>query len=133
MDIERRKTKSYSFKKWDLSKLRELGALVTFPEDFRKGHGRLLSLLQVKVEKGCLETLVRLLREFESFFIIVISLHVIFFSSICNGKMFASLLFLIWLFLYNVYVKFSISPSVSKKGKTLHKFSINISCIILHA
>jgi hypothetical protein len=42
-----------------LSKLRELGSLVTSPEDFHKNYGRLLGLLNVKVEKGCLETLIQ--------------------------------------------------------------------------
>jgi hypothetical protein len=59
MDIAKRNTKNYSFKEWDLSKLRELGSLVTSPEDFHKNYGRLLGLLNVKVEKGCLETLIQ--------------------------------------------------------------------------
>jgi hypothetical protein len=59
MDIVKRNTKDYGFKGCDLSKLRELGALVTSSEDFRKSYGRLLCLLKVKVEKGCLETLVQ--------------------------------------------------------------------------
>ncbi|KAK2405206.1 protein DETOXIFICATION [Trifolium repens] len=41
MDIVKRKTKDYGFKGWDLSKLRELGALVTSSEDFRKSYGSL--------------------------------------------------------------------------------------------
>ena len=54
-----RSIKQYSFKNPDLTKLRELSAHVMSPSDFRHRHGRLLDLLQVKVEKGIMETLVR--------------------------------------------------------------------------
>ncbi|GAU22854.1 hypothetical protein TSUD_282210 [Trifolium subterraneum] len=59
MDVVRRNTQIYNFKKLDLSRLKELGSLVTFPEDFRRDHGKLLGLLKVNVEKGSLETLVQ--------------------------------------------------------------------------
>ncbi|GAU47885.1 hypothetical protein TSUD_404570 [Trifolium subterraneum] len=36
MDLKKRNTKKYSFKEPDLSRLRELGSLVPFPEDFPK-------------------------------------------------------------------------------------------------
>jgi len=54
-----RSTRKYTFKKPDLLKLRELGSRVTSPEDFQAHHGRLLSILQTKVEEGVLNTLVQ--------------------------------------------------------------------------
>jgi hypothetical protein len=42
MDIVERKTKKYYFKEPNLSRLRELGSLVTSPEDFRKNHGNFI-------------------------------------------------------------------------------------------
>jgi len=59
MDVVRRNTQKYNFKTLDLSRLKELGSLVTFPEDFRRDHGKLLGLLKVNIEKGSLETLVQ--------------------------------------------------------------------------
>jgi len=40
-------------------KLRELGSSVTGLKDFQAHHGRLLSILQTKVEEGVLNTLVQ--------------------------------------------------------------------------
>jgi len=54
-----RSTRKYTFKKPDLFKLRELGSRVTSPKDFQAHHGRLLSILQTKVEEGVLNTLVQ--------------------------------------------------------------------------
>ncbi|GAU51822.1 hypothetical protein TSUD_416070 [Trifolium subterraneum] len=59
MDLKKRNTKKYSFKEPDLSQLRELGALVPFPEDFQKRYGKLLSILNTNVEEGILNTLVQ--------------------------------------------------------------------------
>ncbi|KAK2374900.1 hypothetical protein QL285_075831 [Trifolium repens] len=59
MDIVERRTKKNFFKEPDLSRLRELGSQVASPEDFRKNHGNLLSLLRVNIAKGSLGTLVQ--------------------------------------------------------------------------
>ncbi|GAU37329.1 hypothetical protein TSUD_61430 [Trifolium subterraneum] len=59
MDLKKRNTKKYSFKEPDLSRLRELGALVPFPEDFQKLYGKLLTILNTNVEEGILNTLVQ--------------------------------------------------------------------------
>ena len=59
MDLKKRNTKKYSFKEPDLSRLRELGSLVPFPEDFQKQYGKLLSILNTNVEEGALNTLVQ--------------------------------------------------------------------------
>ncbi|XP_045831213.1 uncharacterized protein LOC123922549 [Trifolium pratense] len=59
MDLKKRNTKKYSFKEPDLSRLRELGALVPFPEDFQKRYGKLLSILNTNVEEGILNTLIQ--------------------------------------------------------------------------
>ncbi|AES76253.1 uncharacterized protein [Medicago truncatula] len=59
MDSKTRSIKKYTFKKPDLTRLRELASHVTNPRDFRERHGRLLDLLKVKVEDGILETLVQ--------------------------------------------------------------------------
>ncbi|AES88135.2 hypothetical protein MTR_4g049270 [Medicago truncatula] len=59
MNPQTRSVKKYSFKKPDLTRLRELGSQVTNPIDFRDRHGRLLDLLKVKVEDGIMETLVQ--------------------------------------------------------------------------
>ncbi|MCH98151.1 hypothetical protein A2U01_0019150, partial [Trifolium medium] len=59
MDIIRRRTKSYNFKGLNLTRLRELGSLVTSPENFHNHHGKLLNLLRVNIEQGILETLVQ--------------------------------------------------------------------------
>jgi len=55
----KRSVKKYSFKSPNLTRLRELGSLVTSPGGFRDRHGRLLDILKIKVEKGILETLVQ--------------------------------------------------------------------------
>jgi len=54
-----RSTRKYTFKKPDLLKLRELGSRVTSPRDFQAHHGRLLIILQTKVEEGVLNTVVQ--------------------------------------------------------------------------
>ena len=59
MNSSTRSTKKYTFKKPELLKLRELGSRVTSPENFQAHHGRLLSILQTKVEEGVLNTLVQ--------------------------------------------------------------------------
>jgi len=59
MSSKTRSIKKYSFKKPDLTRLRELGTQVTNPRNFRDCHGRLLDLHNVKVEDGILETLVQ--------------------------------------------------------------------------
>jgi len=59
MDFARRSTTKYYFKCPDLSKLTELGSLVTSPEDFRAHYEKLLSILKINVEEGILDTLVQ--------------------------------------------------------------------------
>ncbi|XP_006605189.1 uncharacterized protein [Glycine max] len=59
MDIPLRSTRKYLFKKTDLLRLRELASLVSDPVDFQAHHGKLLRILRVDVEEGCLETLVQ--------------------------------------------------------------------------
>jgi len=59
MSTKTRSIKKYSFRKPDLTKLRELGLQVTNLKNFRESHGRLLDLLRVNVEDGILETLVQ--------------------------------------------------------------------------
>jgi len=59
MSSKTRSIKKYSFKKPDLTRLRELGTQVTNPRNFRDRHGRLLDLFKVNVEDGILETLVQ--------------------------------------------------------------------------
>ena len=59
MSTKTRSIKKYSFRKPDLTKLRELGHQVTNLKKFRESHGRLLDLLRVNVEDGILETLVQ--------------------------------------------------------------------------
>lgn len=59
MNPEKRSIKKYSFKRPDLTRLRELGLQVTNPNGFRNRQGKLLDLLKVKVEDGILETLVQ--------------------------------------------------------------------------
>ncbi|KEH19387.1 hypothetical protein MTR_8g054530 [Medicago truncatula] len=59
MDSKTRSIKKYTFKKPDLTRLRELASHVTNPRKFQERHGRLLDLLKVKVEDGILETLVQ--------------------------------------------------------------------------
>ncbi|GAU50278.1 hypothetical protein TSUD_409140 [Trifolium subterraneum] len=59
MDLRKMHTKTYSFKELDLSRLRELGSLVPFPDDFKKQYGKLLSILNTDVKEGALNTLVQ--------------------------------------------------------------------------
>jgi hypothetical protein len=59
MDLKRKHIKGYSFKKPDLVQLRELGALVPYPDTFREKYGELLGILNTDVDEGALKTLVR--------------------------------------------------------------------------
>jgi hypothetical protein len=59
MNPETRSIKKYSFKRPDLTKLRELGNQVVNPKKFRERYGRLLDLIRVRVDDGILETLVQ--------------------------------------------------------------------------
>ena len=59
MDFARRNTRKYSFKIPDLLNLRKLRSLVTSSEDFQARHGHFLSILEINVEEGILNTLVK--------------------------------------------------------------------------
>ncbi|XP_050893422.1 uncharacterized protein LOC127100335 [Lathyrus oleraceus] len=61
MDIERRNTRKYNFRRPDLMELMKLASFVDDPKDLRDCFGRLLSLLSTDVEDGLLFTLVQLL------------------------------------------------------------------------
>jgi len=60
MNPATRSSRKYYFRNPDLSNLRELGSRVTSQRDFQAHHGRLLSILQTKVEEGVLNTLVQM-------------------------------------------------------------------------
>jgi len=59
MEIPTRNTRSYTFRRPDVSRLRELGRKVVSHDDFLKRYGKLLNILKVDATKGVLETLVQ--------------------------------------------------------------------------
>ena len=59
MDYGRRNTKKYSFKCQNLKELRKLSSFVLDPLDFKKHHGKLLSVLTTGVVEGLLSVLVQ--------------------------------------------------------------------------
>ncbi|KAI5424530.1 hypothetical protein KIW84_030636 [Lathyrus oleraceus] len=59
MDYGRRNTKKYSFRCPDLKELRKLSSFVLDPLDFKKRHGKLLSILSADVVGGLLSMLVQ--------------------------------------------------------------------------
>jgi hypothetical protein len=59
MNPQLRATQRYSFKKPDLTRLREMEKQVSDPRRFRNQYGRLLDLIKVRVDDGILETLVQ--------------------------------------------------------------------------
>lgn len=59
MDSRRRNTHQFRFKLPKLKELMELGSLVSSPYDFKERYGRLLTVLNIDVEDGVLNTLVQ--------------------------------------------------------------------------
>jgi len=59
MEIPTRNTRSYTFQRPDVSRLRELGGKVVSQDDFLEHHGKLLDILKIDATKGVLETLVQ--------------------------------------------------------------------------
>ena len=59
MDCGRRNTKKYSFRCTDLKELRKLSSFLLDPLDFKKRHGKLLSILFVDVVEGLMSVLVQ--------------------------------------------------------------------------
>ncbi|KAI5396043.1 hypothetical protein KIW84_062299 [Lathyrus oleraceus] len=58
MDKQRRNTKKYSFRQPDLKELRSLTSYVLEPLGFKARHGKLLSILSIKVDEGLMSVLV---------------------------------------------------------------------------
>jgi hypothetical protein len=54
-----RSIKKYSFQSQDLESLRSLGDIITNPASFQSHHGKLLKILNTKLDEGILKTLVQ--------------------------------------------------------------------------
>ena len=59
MDYGRRNTQKYSFRCPDLKESRKLSSFVLDPLDFKKRHGKLLSMLSADMVEGLLSVLVQ--------------------------------------------------------------------------
>ena len=59
MNSERKKTLKYTYKGFNLDDLKRLSTLVTDPEGFQNRYGKLLLLLNIKMDSGLLSTLLQ--------------------------------------------------------------------------
>ncbi|XP_058788004.1 uncharacterized protein LOC131662278 [Vicia villosa] len=68
MELERRKTKKYTFNILKVEELRKLGSLIVDQDKFYDKYGRLLYLLKTKMKEGILSTLIQFYDSFYHFF-----------------------------------------------------------------
>jgi hypothetical protein len=59
MDLGTRKTKKFTFRNPNLTRLKELGSHISFRDGFQHEYGKLLDLIETKMQDGLLSTLVQ--------------------------------------------------------------------------